>query len=404
MMNTQNLPVIKLSHLFHRNKHCIALSFEYNKQFISLCKTAGCKWSQTNTCWYTENTKANLSKLFDAFKNIAYLDLSRLKKTSNRPSSSQPKPNNPLQIAYSSFTNEQKQIVKNYIKFLEGRRYSKNTIRVYSGMIIDFIASLKSKPVDQVTNNDIEAFNQEIIIKRNYSISYQRQFVSAIKLFAERFDQTQIAPQKLVRPKKDKKLPTVLSKEEIIELLRVTRNIKHRTCLALLYSGGLRIGELLNLKIADIDVHRKQIFVRSGKGRKDRFVVLSQAVLPLLNNYLATYKPANYLFESQKGGNKYSPESIRAFLKRSCQKAGISKEVTAHTLRHSFATHLLENGTDIRYIQELLGHNSPKTTMIYTHVRKKDLLAITSPLDTIMKQLHENNNTNPNPLISPGDQ
>ena len=184
-------------------------------------------------------------------------------------------------------------------------------------------------------------------------------------------------------PKKDRKLPVVLSPEEIMTLLQVTKNLKHRTVIAMLYGSGLRIGELVDLKLSCFDFDRRLIHVRNSKGRKDRYTSIAESCIPLLQNYYGTYRPKEYLIENPKGG-KYGPGSIRSFLKRSCELAGITKKVTPHTLRHSYATHLLENGTDLRYIQELLGHSRPETTMVYTHVRRKDLQAIRSPLDNLM--------------------
>ncbi|MGY0425436.1 MAG: tyrosine-type recombinase/integrase [Polaribacter sp.] len=190
----------------------------------------------------------------------------------------------------------------------------------------------------------------------------------------------------LERPKKSRILPTVLSQREVITLLQVTKNLKHRAIIALLYSAGLRIGELISLELSHIDIARRQILVKSGKGRKDRYVILANSFLPLLQNYLSTYNPTYFFVE---GGIKtpYSASSIRKFLHRSTELSKISKKVTPHTLRHSYATHLLENGIGLRHIQELLGHSKPETTMIYTHVAKKDLLEIKSPLDTLLESL-----------------
>ena len=185
-----------------------------------------------------------------------------------------------------------------------------------------------------------------------------------------------------------------MSKEEVIDLLRYTKNLKHRAVLAMIYSAGLRISELLNLKLFHIDIDRKQITVKNSKGRRDRTVILAQSFIPLMQNYLMNYNPKIYFVEG-KPTQKYSSESVRSFLHRATKIANIKKRVTPHTLRHSYATHLLENGIDLRYIQELLGHAKPETTMIYTHVSKKDLLKIKSPLDLAIKSLtdaHKNNN------------
>mgnify|MGYP002628338216 CR=1 FL=1 len=190
----------------------------------------------------------------------------------------------------------------------------------------------------------------------------------------------------LKRPKKSRILPSVLSQEEVVTLLQVTRNLKHRAILALLYSAGLRIGELIALELKNIHIDRRQLLIKSGKGRKDRYVVLADSFLPLLQNYVITYAPKRYFVEGPEGAC-YSASSVRKFLHHSARLARIERVITPHTLRHSYATHMLENGIGLRYIQELLGHSKPETTMIYTHVAKKDLLDIKSPLDTILLSL-----------------
>lgn len=191
-----------------------------------------------------------------------------------------------------------------------------------------------------------------------------------------------------------------MSKIEIIKILQVTKNLKHRAIIGLLYSSGLRIGEVINLELNCFDLDRKQLHIKNGKGRSDRIVILADSFIKLFNNYYYTYLPKVYFIENPKGG-KYSPVSIRAFLKQNCKLAGISKTVTPHTLRHSYATHLLENGTDLRYIQVLLGHSRPETTMIYTHVAQKDLQTIQSPLDTTIYELSLRDNDNIKLTISP---
>lgn len=399
-------PKILLSHLFHREQRCFKLDFEYNRDLILFAKKAGCKWSASNNCWYLANTKENFNLLFHHFKGVAFLDISQLKSghhaVPKKNSVAIKEPKQLLKVRYAKLGKEKKEVIRSYTNFLKGRRYSHSTVSVYGTMIVEFVIFCQNKTVNEINNNDVELFCQQFIAKSNYSISYQRQFIGAIKLFAEHFTNCKLDLIKLVRPKKDKKLPIVLSKEEIIDIIRVTKNIKHRTFLTLLYSAGLRIGELLNLKLVDIDIDRKQVIVKNGKGRKDRFVVLSSAFLPLLNNYLVTYQPKIFFIEGVSG-TKYSPESIRAVLRRSCSAAKIIKPVTPHSLRHSYATHLLENGTDLRHIQELLGHSKPETTMIYTHVTSKALMNIKSPLDTIIEQRTIRDNSSQNILLSPGN-
>ena len=175
-------------------------------------------------------------------------------------------------------------------------------------------------------------------------------------------------------------MPTVLSKDEVRKVIDSTNNIKHRCIASLLYSAGLRRSELLNLKIKDIDSSRMLIFVKDAKGKKDRYTLLSENALKDLRAYYRQYRPETYLFEGQKS-QRYSANSVGKVIERAAINAGVKKRVSAHTLRHSFATHLLESGTDLRYIQLLLGHNSTKTTEIYTHVAKSSFGSIKNPLD-----------------------
>jgi len=182
------------------------------------------------------------------------------------------------------------------------------------------------------------------------------------------------------RPKKGRNLPSVLSEQEVQLILNSTDNLKHKAILSLIYSAGLRRSELINLQSGDIDSKRMYVIIRSGKGNKDRYSILSEKVLELLRQYFREYKPREWLFEGQYGG-QYSATSIQNILKQAVRRAGIKKRVTVHTLRHCFATHLLEHGVDLRYIQELLGHQNPKTTEIYTHITQRGLGKIKSPID-----------------------
>jgi len=184
------------------------------------------------------------------------------------------------------------------------------------------------------------------------------------------------------RPRREKFLPEVLSEEEVKAIIGSILNLKHKCMIMTAYSAGLRVGELLNLRPVDIDSKRMLIRVFQGKGRKDRVTLLSEKLLELLRKYYRQYHPHDYLFQGISGG-RYSERSIQLVLKRACKDVGIKKHVTMHTLRHSFATHLLEHNTDLRYIQELLGHTNPKTTEIYTHITTKGLDQLKSPLDNL---------------------
>lgn len=263
----------------------------------------------------------------------------------------------------------------------------------------DFLEYKKDTPLNLLLTRDVERFAEDFLAPRHYSISTHRQFISALKLFIKLYPETKIDSLELERPKRSKILPTVLSPEEVIDLIRCTKNLKHRAVLGLIYSSGLRISELLNLELTHINIDRRQLLIKNSKGRKDRYVVLSEGFLPLLTNYLVSYAPERYFVEGQKG-KTYSASSVRKFMQRACKSAKIHKRVTPHTLRHSYATHLLEQGVGLRHIQELLGHARPETTMIYTHVAKKDLLDIRSPLDTILLSLTKNQKQEQNILLS----
>jgi integrase/recombinase XerD len=192
-----------------------------------------------------------------------------------------------------------------------------------------------------------------------------------------------MAPELMHRPKQEHKLPHILSKEEVKQIINSQDNIKHRMVLSVIYACGLRRGELQRLELAHIDRSRMTIFIRQAKGKKDRIVPLSPMLLSELALYYKQYRPKKYLFEGQKPGEPYSDRTMTLILKHALDKTGIQKPVTLHWLRHSYATHLLDKGTDIRFIQELLGHNSTKTTEIYTHVSQRSLQQIISPFDEL---------------------
>ena len=375
-MKSLQHPTIFLEEKIHRKNNQLLIKFEYDETLISLVRTVnGASWSKSLKAWYLISNAENLSIILKLFKNISKVDVSKISKKT------------PFK---RDLTDEQKKLLNQFYLFLKGKRYSQSTIQTYTFFIADFINFHTKTPLAELTNRAVELFIETVFMERNYSVSSQRQFISALKIFTVFCPQTKIHNLALERPKKSRILPSVLSQEEVLSIIQYTQNIKHRAILTLLYSCGLRIGELINLKLIDFHIDRKQLIVKKGKGRKDRYVSLADSFLPLLSNYYHSYKPTIYFVEGQNGG-KYSAESIRSFLRKSCKKAGIRKPVTPHTLRHSYATHLLENGVDLRYIQTLLGHSKPETTMIYTHVQRKDLMEIQNPLDVALQKFNKIN-------------
>ena len=273
--------------------------------------------------------------------------------------------------------------IRAFEDWMRNKRYSESTIKTYRESIGIFFRHLNNKALEEIDNEDFEKFNKEYIIERRYSASFQNQVVNAVKLFFQNRQQRKLDIELIYRPKRATVLPNVLSKEEVKAILDAHSNIKHSMMLSLIYSCGLRRSELLNLKPTDIDSKRKLVIIRQSKGKKDRVVPLSEKILPILRQYYKLYKPAIWLFEGQNKGEQYSAKSLENVFKQALAKAHIKRPATLHWLRHSYATHLLESGTDLRYIQDLLGHKSSKTTEIYTHVSTKSLQKIISPFDTL---------------------
>jgi len=381
----KKLPTVTLERKTHRKQSRILIKFEYNAALIALIRTLkNALWSATLKSWNVKDTDENLALIIKLFADKAIINSTHLQKKN---------------LYKRQLNEDQKILLNNFFLYLRGKRYRKSTIDTYVFFVADFIAFHTKKDLKSLDNRSVEEYIEVIFIKRKYAISTQRQFISALKLFIVFCPKTMINDLELARPKRSKKLPNVLAPEDIVAILQVTKNLKHRAIIALLYSSGLRVGEVTGLQLSHIDIGRNQLKVVSGKGRKDRFVILAKTFLPLLNNYLSTYKPHFYFIEGPNR-KRYSESSIRKFLHNSVALAGIKKHVTPHTLRHSYATHLLENGVSLRHIQELLGHSKPETTMIYTHVAKKDLLEIQSPLDTILLSLNKNANREQKFLLS----
>lgn len=268
-------------------------------------------------------------------------------------------------------------ILATYKQLLVRQGYSPNTIKNYLGQIRTFLTFSKGEISPELVTHYIDTVAE----RSDLSSSYQNLAVNALKFLLEKVcNQTMPAVQ--LRPRREKKLPTVLSEQEVIRIIQSIRNRKHRLAISLIYSAGLRVSEAINLKLADIDFYRTVLIISQGKGRKDRIVPLSRRIETAIREYLSEYTPRCWLFEGQKGG-RYSARSIQAVFHRACQHVGITKPASVHSLRHSYATHLLEAGTDLRIIQELLGHSSTKTTEIYTHVSTATISSIRSPFDEL---------------------
>ncbi|WP_320814136.1 site-specific tyrosine recombinase/integron integrase [Flavobacterium sp.] len=338
----------------HNNEKVLFILFEKDYELIQrVKKIPGSTWSSSKKVWYVLDT--------DYHRALFKLE----------------------PLAYSQPSEDGIKHLQKFTYWLKSKRYSENTIKTYTDALKSFLIFYNTKEISAITNEDVVYFNNEHILKNNFSHSYQNQVVNAIKLYFKTIQNTSLELDKIHRPKREKLLPNVLSKEEVKAILNAHSNVKHKMMLSLIYSCGLRCGELIALKPVHIDSKRNIIMLKNSKGKKDRIVPLSPKILEMLREYYLAFKPKNYLFEGQTAGNPYDSRSLQQVLKQALKKAGITKPVTLHWLRHSYATHLLESGTDLRYIQELLGHNSSKTTEIYTHVSTKSIQQIKSPFDDL---------------------
>ena len=336
----------------HQQEQRIAVIFEKDARLIARIKTfEDARWSASKGLWHLPDTIENRTR----FKIL---------------SAPIPSPEGIQQL-------------EKYKQWLQSKRYSESTIKTYGEALKSFLAFFNEKSILEITNEDVILYNTAYILKNKLSSSYQNQVVNAIKLYFKTIRNEVLVIEKIHRPKREKVLPNVLSKEEVKQILSAHTNLKHKVMLSMIYSCGLRRSELLHLRPNDIDSKRNIVIIRQSKGKKDRITPLSPKILDMLRNYYIQYKPKTWLFEGQNKGEQYSEQSLQSILKQALQKTKITKPVTLHWLRHSYATHLLESGTDLRYIQELLGHNSSKTTEIYTHVSTKSIQQIKSPFDEL---------------------
>jgi integrase/recombinase XerD len=371
---------IEMQHGLYENSAKLFLKFPYDNEAIGLVKTLPqAKWSNTKKAWhisYYADLPWRVINLF-ALKGVK---VNYVNEKTPLPLPDQPQPKKSYE-RLGNLPQHNIEKIEIFKRWMQSRRYSESTIGTYCDALKTFLRFYADKELCDITNDDVVAFNNDYILANGYSSSFQNQVVNAIKLFFKTVESRIIETDLIHRPKREKILPNVLSKEEVKLILDALSNIKHKAMLSLIYSCGLRCGELLYLKPENIDSKRKLVIIKRAKGRKDRIVPLSDKILLLLREYWKLHQPKVWLFEGQKEGEAYDERSLQQVLKKAVNNAGIKKPVTLHWLRHSFATHLLENGTNLRYIQEMLGHNSSKTTEIYTHVSSQSIQKITSPFD-----------------------
>lgn len=370
---------VKVEQLYHRDARRLAVRFAFNPDLQRVLKTLpDARFSKTHKCWYVDDTAGKADALVKLFKGIAYLEFAWLntgKEKDNRVAhvlagKAEPHPAHAEAIKLM----EQK---------LKLKGYAPSTIRTYVEQFILFLRFFPDSHPADLGEEEIGTYLLFLVDKRKVAKSTQNQAINAVKFFYEKVLRQERKVYYVERPMRERKLPEILSEQEVMALFEAAGNLKHRLMLMIIYSAGLRRSELLGLRTGDVDMDRRLVLVRGGKGRKDRHTLLAASVVPLLKQYLDEYEPAFWLFEGLRG-QRYSETSLQAVLKRAAAVAGIRKNVHLHMLRHSFATHLLEGGTSTRYIQVLLGHESPKTTEIYAQVTRFGLDKVMSPLDQIV--------------------
>lgn len=366
-MIKSNNNVIVLSQRLHDE---LAIQLPYNIDWINrIRKIEGRRWDSQNKQWIVplrKNSIASFCHYFeDAPVEIVDKDLLRLHPEFRKLRSL-----------------EDLQALARLEQYIIQKGYSTNTRRAYLGHANRFLNTLTVSFQDMTAEHIKDYVTR--LIEEGCSHTFANQYLSTMKLWVKEVERRSGFQHIWVRAKKEKKLPTVLSQTEVMRIIGTVTNLKHRTILTLTYSAGLRVGEVVKLKLSDIDTERRVIHVRQSKGKKDRYTILSDVAHKLLQSYLDTVYIESYLFPSGKKLDKpIHVRSVQNLFSTALLKSGIKKSASVHSLRHSFATHLLEQGTDLRYIQELLGHSNPKTTEIYTHVSIRDIRRIKSPLDSL---------------------
>ncbi|MBL0069531.1 MAG: tyrosine-type recombinase/integrase [Chitinophagaceae bacterium] len=400
---------VTLKPLYHKNQECIGIYFE-NTTVLNgaIRKNAGAKWSQTNKCWYIPLSKENYNKLFFALKGKAAIEQSALheylaakkKKVAPAKTSVTAKPVTPAMLLPTTskkqvtvYKGGKIQAVNAHVipameQHLKLKAYSPSTIKTYLGEMTQLLTILKTIPADDLTPELLKRYLIYCYEKLKLTENTLHSRINAMKFYYEQVLKRDKFFWEIPRPKKPFLLPKLLNETELTNLFNALANKKHKAMLFTAYSSGLRVSEIVNLKISDIDSKRMQILVQRAKGKKDRYANLSPLVLDILRKYIQEYKPRPkvYLFESEQTFTAYPARTVQQIFTNAKHKAGIRKEVGIHSLRHSFATHLLDKGTDIKYIKDLLGHFNLKTTERYLHVSKKQLVNIISPFDDLWKK------------------
>jgi site-specific recombinase XerD len=385
------METIEFKPLFVRNEERIGIYFQYSNDIVgAVRKIKKIIWSQKENCWHIPFTKDDCRNAFVLLKGLGTINLDELRTYLQKRKSVMAIKQQSAEVAVMTpkalvsylISDENMGQLDLFLKTLQLKAYSINTIRLYKNEMMILMRLLGNVSIQSLTPGHIKSYLLWLLQKKKCSEVKVHTTMNALKFY---FEQVLYQPKmflEIPRPKKPFKLPTVHSEAEIKRMFMSTHNIKHRTMLMTAYAGGLRISEIVNLRIKDVDSERMVIYVRGAKGKKDRQVSLSTVLLEQLRRYFKLYKPRDWLFEGS-GGGSYSQRSLQQVFQSAKKESRNVKKGGIHSLRHSYATHLMENGTDLRLIQNLLGHNSIKTTVRYTHVSLQDIRKVQSPLDKL---------------------
>lgn len=365
---------IHVQSVLHRGVRRIKLEFQYDPDINRIVKAIdGVKWSTTKRCWHIPYSD----------RSFQFLDRMIQEQQFEVPEFKALCEEREYKYFDKKVSSGQESSLKDFKEYLEVQRYSSRTIDTYVKALKVFMSYTNKKEIDQLSCADLIDFNYNYVVRNRFSSSYQNQIISAIKLFYNIQLGIEADFNQIERPIRGRPLPEVFSVQEVERLLKSIRSLKGKVMLSLIYACGLRRSELINLRLNSIDSDRKMLKVVEAKGNKDRLVPLPESLIEKLREYYKAYRPLKWLFEGNERGKQYSATSLREFFIKAKKSAGLTKKLTLHSLRHSYATHLLENGVDLRFIQEMLGHKSSKTTEIYTHVTTKSIEKIRSPFENL---------------------
>ena len=394
------MQTIILKRLAHRNIDCIAICFTNSRALNDIVKRMpGIKWSHTNKCWWLPLSKENYTMISHSIGNHATIDNSLLKtflqkrkqvKAVEIPASAPEKKALPMPKAIGNkpaykLCPANLTALEKFIQQLQLKAYSPSNIKTHRNEFMQLLQILKTKAVDSLQVDDIKRYMLYAMKKEGITENTAHSRLNALKFYYEQVLGREKFFGEIPRPKKISQLPKVFNQDEIAAIINSLQNKKHKVMLMLAYRAGFRVSEVVALKTYNIDSSRMVILIKEAKGKKDRIESLSPVMLVMLREYALAYKPEKkgYLFEGSTKGAAYSTRSLQEVIQAAKSKAGVLKPGSIHCLRHSFATHLIDKGTDVTMIQKLSGHNDIKTTLRYLHTSNKDLLKIISPLDDL---------------------